>query len=229
MRSKSLGNSIILVSIVVAIILLVGGFFLFAREATGPADNKTNALFNEDPGNTTVPRNQTSKQIKPPHFVDSSPSHNETYAAVPLNIVINFNFDLSEKSSMKIEVNGKDVGEGKTTVDNTKLTLRRKISQTAGDEIYTVKYSACWPDDSCHDGEFRFVVDSKTKSSYTDTRGKSEVQISLKNIAFSPAKVIISKGTKVIWTNDEAVGHYVNTDPHPSHTFYLGQNSKLLN
>ncbi|MBM3947272.1 MAG: plastocyanin, partial [SAR202 cluster bacterium] len=34
-----------------------------------------------------------------------------------------------------------------------------------------------------------------------------------------------SQGTKVVWTNNEAVPHFVNTDPHPSHNNLPGLNS----
>lgn len=50
----------------------------------------------------------------------------------------------------------------------------------------------------------------------------------LKNIAFVPQDVKISKGTKATWTNSDTVSHYVNTDSHPAHTYQLNQNSEEL-
>ncbi|OGH03188.1 MAG: hypothetical protein A2798_00665 [Candidatus Levybacteria bacterium RIFCSPHIGHO2_01_FULL_37_17] len=58
--------------------------------------------------------------------------------------------------------------------------------------------------------------------------GQKEVTIKLSNIMFDPKDIKISKGTKVTWVNDESIEHYVNTDSHPAHTYYLEQNSKAL-
>ncbi|MBI2594270.1 hypothetical protein HYW39_01075, partial [Candidatus Curtissbacteria bacterium] len=32
----------------------------------------------------------------------------------------------------------------------------------------------------------------------------------------------------VVWVNNDSVEHYVNTDSHPAHTYYLEQNSRVL-
>jgi plastocyanin len=50
----------------------------------------------------------------------------------------------------------------------------------------------------------------------------------MKDIAFVAKEMRVSKGTKVIWTNSDSVEHYVNTDAHPSHTYYPKQNSRAL-
>jgi plastocyanin len=36
-------------------------------------------------------------------------------------------------------------------------------------------------------------------------------------VRFNPAQVMVSKGTKVTWVNDDPYTHFVNSDPHPSH------------
>jgi plastocyanin len=61
-----------------------------------------------------------------------------------------------------------------------------------------------------------------------DATSERAVTIHLKDIAFAPAEIRIRRGTTVTWINDDAVDHYVNTDAHPSHTYVLGQNSKVL-
>jgi len=38
------------------------------------------------------------------------------------------------------------------------------------------------------------------------------------NMAFVPAMVIIEKGQKVTWKNDDSTVHNIASDPHPSHT-----------
>lgn len=48
----------------------------------------------------------------------------------------------------------------------------------------------------------------------------------MKDIAFQQARVIISPGTKVTWVNDESIGHFVNTETHPEHTYFVSQNSR---
>lgn len=57
---------------------------------------------------------------------------------------------------------------------------------------------------------------------------QKEVQIKMSEIKFNPQNLKISKGTRVTWVNDDGVEHYVNTDSHPAHTYYLPQNSKSL-
>jgi len=94
--------------------------------------------------------------------------------------------------------------------------------------FFTVKYKACWPDGSCHDGSFQFAIDSISARSYIDETGKKEVTISLSSLKFDPQNIRISKGTKVTWVNNEEVEHYINTDSHPAHTYFLAQNSKAL-
>ena len=54
------------------------------------------------------------------------------------------------------------------------------------------------------------------------------VEIKMSDISFMPKDVRVGKGTKVTWINEEEVGHYVNTDPHPGHDYFLEQNSKYL-
>lgn len=165
---------------------------------------------------------------KSAHWESNTPAHGAILAGVPINVVINFNFDLAAPSEIKIQKDGKDWGVGETTIDSNKLTLRRKMDPTAPDGLYTVVYKACWPDGSCHDGQFQFALDRSASSNFQDLRSKNVVNVSLSDIKFKPQNIRISKGTKVIWTNDDNVTHYVNTDSHPAHTYYLPQNSKAL-
>ena len=94
--------------------------------------------------------------------------------------------------------------------------------------MYTVKYTACWPDKSCHEGHSQFAVDRSSAGAYVDWRNQADVEIKMSEIAFKPRNVRVSRGTRVTWVNDEDVAHYVNTDAHPSHTYYPLQNSKVL-
>ena len=168
-------------------------------------------------------------QIFAAHFVDSSPKHGDVFALAPQKVVINFNFTLHDNSSITVTKNGAPVQTDPIVIDDTRLSMSVSLPSTTGDGLYVVDYMACWPDGSCHDGRSAFSVDSSVKASYLDMRGKAEVQIDMKDTSFQPASIIISKGTKVVWTNQEAVTHFVNTDPHLSHNALPALNSLEIN
>ena len=107
-------------------------------------------------------------QIFAPHFVNSSPAHGEKFQQAPDVIVINFNFNLQEKSSISVMRDGAAIATGKPTIDSNQLAIRAALGSTMGDGLYVVSYKTCWPDASCHDGSFAFQVDSKTASAYQD-------------------------------------------------------------
>lgn len=165
---------------------------------------------------------------KAAHYESNTPEHGSTLAGVPVNVVINFNFDLVKPSNISITKDGKEYAVGETSIDDNKLTLRRNMDQTAPDGIHTVNYKACWPDGSCHDGSFQFKINRTGSSSYEDMTGKTEVTIDMKAIMFEPKNIKVSKGAKVTWTNSDSVAHYVNTDSHPGHTYELNMNSEVL-
>lgn len=159
------------------------------------------------------------------HFVDSAPMHSQSFALVPEKVLINFNFTLDESSSIAVTKDDKPVTLGKVMLGERKLSMSATLPKDAGDGLYVVKYKACWPDKSCHDGLFAFKVDSKMKSSYVDMTGKNQVTIRLKDIKFAPATLVVSNGTQVTWVNDDSVTHFINTDPHPSHNALPALNS----
>lgn len=165
---------------------------------------------------------------KSAHYESNTPAHGATLAAVPINVVIDFNFDLAPPSAIRILESGKDYGVGETVIDDNKLAMRRDMNPAAPDGIYTVEYKACWPDGSCHDGRFQFAVERAAVSSYEDMTGQNEVTIKMSQIKFVPTNIRVSRGTKLVWVNDDNVEHYVNTDSHPAHTYYRPQNSKAL-
>lgn len=169
------------------------------------------------------------KPKKSAHYESNTPAHGVILAAAPINVVIDFNFDLTLPSSITIEKDGQAYGVGDTIIDASALALRRDLVADMPDGLYKVSYSACWSDTSCHDGYFQFAIDSKEGSGFEDFKNQNEVTVKLSQIKFSPAKILVSPGTKVTWINDDAVAHTVNTDSQPGHTYYLGQNSRLLN
>lgn len=165
---------------------------------------------------------------KSAHYESNTPAHGAVLAGVPPNVVIDFNFDLAKPSEIKILKEDTDYGAGETAIDTNKLAMRRNMIADAPDGLYTVKYNVCWPDTTCHDGNFQFVIDRNSSKNYEDMRGKKDVAIKLSQIKFVPQNIKVSKGTKVTWINDDGVLHYVNTDSHPAHTYYPAQNSKAL-
>lgn len=205
----------------IVLLILVSGFFLLSNKSSSPSDE--NSTKQE-----TITNNTFDNPKKSAHYESNTPEHGSTLAGVPINVVINFNFDLAAPSEIKIEKDGKDYGTEETKIDSNKLSMRRVMDPNAPDGIYTVKYKACWSDGSCHDGYFQFAIDKAKESAYQDMSGRREVTIKMSQIKFMPTNVKISKGTKVTWINDDKFDHYVNTDSHPAHTYYLDQNSKAL-
>ena len=171
----------------------------------------------------------STTEKKTPHYESSAPANDMVLAAAPPNVTIDFNFDLSDRSSIKITKDGSDYGSGQTSVDGNKLAMRRSMKQDALDGLYLVMYTACWPDNSCHDGQFSFRIDRSQINSFKDMRGQKEVTVKMSQIMFEPMELRISRGAKVTWVNDDEATHYVNTDSHPAHTHIPTFNSKALN
>ncbi len=92
------------------------------------------------------------------HFVDSTPKHGATFAQVPDKVVINFNFTLSEASTITVSKDGAPVVSAKPTFSGNKLIMSAPLPANVGNGLYQVDYKACWPDQSCHTGEFAFTV-----------------------------------------------------------------------
>jgi len=221
MRSK-------LILIVVAVAVIITGIFLFSRNTNQANNQNTASQNNKADENAAQEQFSFSNPKKSAHYETNTPSHGAILAAPPVNVVIDFNFDLAPPSTISISNNGKEYATGDLLIDGNKLSMRRNFDQSAADGLYKVTYNACWPDRSCHDGYFEFAIDRSRASSYEDMTGKTEALVRMSNIMFKPKDIKISKGTKVTWINDEEVEHYVNTDSHPAHTYHPLQNSGAL-
>lgn len=223
-------NKVVIVGIVA--VLLIGALLFVVNSQQNPtqqsASQKSQPIVSQTPSEEAQ---DFATPKKAAHFESNTPEHGITLAAVPVNVVINFNFDLVSGSSIQIikqGVGGLDYGLGDTIIDANKLSIRRKMDPESPDQIYTVHYKACWADGSCHDGSFQFKINRGLSNEFIDQTNKKEVTINLQNIAFNPQKIKISKGTKITWVNQDSVEHTVNTDSHPAHTYYLSQNSRTL-
>lgn len=212
-------------------LLLFGGTLWFTIFAQKESSDKID-IGNSTKENTKIKNQNTHVAFKnpkkTPHYESNTPEHGAVFAGVPLEIVVNFNFDLADRSSISVASEGKEYGVDKTTIDSNRLTLRRMMDSNASDGTYTVRYDACWPDRTCHDGNFQFTIDRSKAEQFLDQRGKKEVSISIQDFSFDGKEVWISRGTNVMWTNDGQAQHYVNTDSHPAHTYVPSMNSKLL-
>ena len=199
-----------------------------ADVAKGGDDGTEEEMIEEDTEDAKISSYSFNNAVKTPHWVDNVPTSNTILPGVPVNVIINFNFDLYEGSKIIIENDGIQYNTGDATIDENNLTLRVGMDPESPDGLYEVRYSACWPDGSCHDGSFEFAIDSKMSENLVDLRGSNEVTINMENISFDMPQIIIDKGTTVTWVNLEDAGHYINTDPHPGHNYYPEQNSELL-
>lgn len=215
-----------LVAFAIVIILGAGAFLIFKNQSSSPSSPQSQIQPQTQQQSTS--KDEFSNPKKSAHYESNTPEHGAILAGVPINVVIDFNFDLAKGSDIQITKDGKDYGLGDTVIDNNRLAMRRKMDPNSPEGLYTASYRACWADGSCHDGSFQFKIDKSKSSEFEDRLNKQEATINLQNFAFSPAKVKVSKGTKVTWINQDNVVHTVNTDVHPAHTYFLNQNSRDL-
>lgn len=194
----------------------------------GGTQTKTAAAATNTVASTSGAEYNFETPKKSAHYESNTPEQGTVIPAPPLNVVINFNFDLAPPSEISITSNGKDYGVDETVIDDGNLSMRREMDSSAPNGLYDVNYNACWPDGSCHDGHFQFAIDYSLISTYTDLRAQQDVTVTMSNISFQPANIVISPGTKVTWVNNDSVEHFVNTDSHPAHTYYPEMNSRGL-
>jgi plastocyanin len=181
---------------------------------------------------TTIPEADSEPSFEIPkksaHYESNTPEHGAILAGVPINVVIDFNFDLIPLSKISIIKDDVEYGIGDIIIDEGRLAMRRKMDPNSPDGVYTVFYDACWPGGSCHDGKFQFAIKRAEGESYTDLTGQNNVNIDMFQISFNPPNIRVSKGATVTWTNQEDIEHFVNTDSHPAHTYFPDQNSRGL-
>jgi plastocyanin len=109
------------------------------------------------PSKAKVPEASLPPQRFAAHFVSSSPEHADLVAAVPQKIQIDFNFVLARNSNINVLKDSEKLALGDLEFSENRLHMSVNLPD-AGAGTYHVLYRACWPDKSCHDGEFAFVV-----------------------------------------------------------------------
>ncbi|KKS22774.1 MAG: hypothetical protein UU80_C0002G0006 [candidate division WWE3 bacterium GW2011_GWA1_41_8] len=221
------------VVMIIAIVILAATagyyFFIITKSRQQKLSNTSKSESNNRIIDTSTAENlDFTNPKKSAHYETNTPAHGEILAGVPINVVIDFNFDLASPSEIKINMNGKDFGVGNTVIDDGGLSMRRAMKNDAPDGIYSVFYNACWPDGSCHNGSFQFAVNRSLSSDFSDLTNNPEVTIDMNSLQFSDEKIRISNGTKVTWNNLENVAHFINTNPHPAHSYYPVMNSRSI-
>jgi plastocyanin len=130
------------------------------------------------------------------------PRHRETLPAAPANIVISANNELSADSSIRVERDGRDYGEGRTRREADNRVIRRNIQSDAPEGYYTVIYSLCERNESCREGRYQFRVDRAEEREFEDKSGERNVTIRIRDGRLDPERVKISSGTRVTWRNE---------------------------
>ena len=72
----------------------------------------------------------------------------------------------------------------------------------------------------------RSVVETALQNGAKDFRGSSEVSIVLTEKGFEPDKVLITHGTRVVFTTTRPYLYWPASNPHPSHNLYTGFDPK---
>ena len=134
--------------------------FLLLVGACAPVATAPDAAMKKEIPAADAMMQKLPDQIFAAHFVDAAPKHGDTLTKLPEQIVINFNFTLSEPSTIAATKDDKPVELGKVVLASNKLSMASPLPGNLGDGFYVVKYKACWPDKSCHDGLFAFKVAS---------------------------------------------------------------------
>lgn len=71
-------------------------------------------------------------------------------------------------------------------------------------------------------------VAEEVPAGYFDLRGIAEVLVDARDFDFTPRKIVISPGTKVLWKNGDEVFHSVNFDSQPAGLLSPVPNSSQL-
>jgi plastocyanin/methionine-rich copper-binding protein CopC len=167
--------------------------------------------------------------IVAPHFVGSFPLHGDMLPQAPEVIVLNFNFNLHEDSSIMVSRGGEPVAIETAEIAEDQLSMRASLGDAGHSGVYRVDYIACWPDGSCHEGTIGFSVDSSALMQFEDLGGSPEVVVNMTGgDSFGSPRVVVDAGTRVTWVNTDSVIHFVNSDPHPSHNVQSAMNSSAL-
>jgi plastocyanin len=216
-----------------------------APTTTSPTANPPVITATPSPPLTEAP---APEEIRTAHFIDSVPSHGEVFVTVPEKVLINFDDTLGalledapgDTSKMTVYHEGQEgtrIASTETRIEIRMINgsvLKTVLDPKYGDGKYIVEYRACrtggteGTGGTCNDGRYGFSVDSLTIENYANMTKKAYVEIKMAGNRFNPQNVIISRGTRVTWTNEEGTVHTVATDPFKSENYVLPLKSNVL-
>jgi plastocyanin len=163
-----------------------------------------------------------------PDFNDSTPLADDVYAAQPVNVTLNFQVDVEGGSTISVEGDGREWGQGPVMVEDNSTALKRSLRQGMPPGSYAVSYEVDYARGDKGEGRFSFSIDPELLSGYEDLTGRDSVTVRMLHLEFEPKDIIVSPGTTITWINEEDAGHFVNTETHPEHTYYPEMNSLEL-
>lgn len=166
--------------------------------------------------------------VRSANWRSNAPLHGATLAAAPLNVVIDFFSQIAPGSSISIKSNGAEYARGDTLLAEGGGNMRRAVDAAAPDGLYEVAYTVSLAGGGSENGRFQFAIDRSKISEYADRRGQAEVGIALNNLLFAPAKVRVSPGTTIVWTNQDLSIHFVNSDNRATRNYYPAISSPAL-
>ena len=152
-----MSRNVVLILIGLALVVGISSAYLIKNQQQKTASfllPPTSELVSSTP--TENSPTATFTEIKSAHYVASLPKNNEILTSPPTEVKINFNFILGSNSIIKISKDGQPLSTSTPTISNDQLSLSVPFSQSSGS--YQVDYKACWPDKSCQEGSFGFVV-----------------------------------------------------------------------
>jgi plastocyanin len=89
--------------------------------------------------------------------------------------------------------------------------------------IFAVSVAGCGGDDSSSSSAAKTATPTPQNTGGGGTASSDTVQIKMQNIQFAPKEAKVKVGQKVIWTNDDTVGHNVVGGPIKSEVFNKGE------
>ena len=99
-----------------------------------------------------------STPIKAAHWKSNMPSSGEVLSSVPSQVKIDADFNMGPGNFISISKDGKEYGMGDTVLSSDKLSVTRRLDPNAPNGLYTVNYELCWPDGTCHIGQYQFAI-----------------------------------------------------------------------
>lgn len=162
-------------------------------------------LQNYQDGGININQNQDVKfenENKTGNFEKSNPENQQTVAEPPAVVLVQTNSQSSNNSSVSINKDGRDYGQGNTSVFGNGLVMARTMDPNAPDGLYTVNYRSCGQDGRCQEGSYQFTVNWSSRENFSNQTGQSQVNILYDGQKLNPENLIISKGTKINLVNN---------------------------